>query len=115
MAQTRPAASGGLCLALGAACLVVAAAAAALPELCPPPADAGAGAADELTPLCQTVRLERSGGLLTPVTCPTEGCRCHRQRPELRCVPFNTTVTQQRDGTETKTSVTVACVCAIPG
>ena len=116
MASFHSAAGRGLCLA----CLLVAAAAAALPPLCPPnnapppsPLSSAAGEA-ELTPLCETRKLERASGLLTPVTCPTAGCRCHRHRPELRCVPFNTTVTQQRGSSQTSTSVTVACVCAIP-
>ena len=107
-------AAAGLGLGLGLAWLLVAAA--ALPGLCPPSKAPPPPGDQELTPLCETVKLERtSGGLLTPVHCPTEGCQCHRHRLELRCVPFNTTVTQQRDGVETKTSVTVACVCAIPG
>ena len=103
---------------LGLACLLVTAAAAALPPLCPPnnaPPLPLSSAETELTPLCETRQLERSGGLLTPVACPTAGCRCDRQRPGLRCVPFNTTVTQRRRGSvPISTTVTVACVCALP-
>lgn len=101
-----------MCALLAVLCVITAVA--SLPsDFCPRSDSDKRTEGADFTTLCQSQPVAGTGPIAA-VQCMHPGCRCSLQAAEMRCVPYNTTVSSMESGVEVTSSVSVACVCAFP-